>query len=235
MAALVVPLLHANMPEHWVCEHLVSKSATTKEGIWNSALATLATADRSDLANTLFTLVLRSNLSGSAKVKVLAGLSGDSSAVEISLFQRFEFEAVHQLNTAFAMSFISQVLESELAPEEKTLLLLGHAQPANDKSIYKSSALIRALTAVFVSESKPYAVPRALEFLSSYISVIASSTLPDDCKRQLLTGCHADGSNKGALKAAMATAQFDHSTMYVESIRMAPLPEAMKQALLRFD
>jgi hypothetical protein len=240
MAAFVVPLLCANLPEQWLCEHLTSKSPPYKAdnshprfkaGHWHTALSGLASRSHA-LFDILFRLILRSGLSSHAKSEVLAGLSGTPTDGECSVFQMLDFKPLYRAEAAFPALYIRQVLDSDLEPQHKTRLLLGYAKPANEKSPYKSSVLLKAL-----QELRNHQYPmhsEGIKFLGAYVMEIACSTLPDDCKRQLLTGCHAYGSDEDEFKPAMASVAPGVRQLYAQLIRMSALPEAIKKELLLY-
>lgn len=224
LAAFVVPLLHSGLPEPMVCAHLISKTPAGTDGKWDSALSGLVAIDNKNLFEPLFRAILHSGLSSSARCDVLAGLSNDPASGEFPIFASHVLQGRWKGHYQYDLkpTQITQVLESDLDPADKTRLLLGYAKPANDKSPLKSSALLTALIG-----------PQA-GFLTEYIRQIANSTLPEDCKVQLLTGCHADGSNKKDFKAVMAAAIPAGRKLYADLIQMSPLPDAVKQELSRY-
>lgn len=223
LAAFVVPLLHSGLPEPMVCAHLISKTPAGTDGKWDSALSGLVVMRQEALFDTLFRLVLQSGLSSSAKCEVLAGLSNDPASGESSIFATFKYQDVwHGSYLKPGYLQLRQVLASDLDPADKTRLLLGFAQPFSDKSPLKSSALLTALVA------------QKTEFLAEYMSQIASSSLPEDCKVQLLTGCHADGSNKKDFKAVITNVTPERRKLYADLIKSSSLPDAVKQELSRY-
>ena len=227
LVAFVVPLLHSGLPEPMVCAHLISKTPAGTDGKWDSALSGLTAMNKPDLSYLLFRAILQSGLSSGAKCEVLAESCNDPALGEFSIFaspvyqQRWKNNRKSDDRSPIPTQ-ITQVLESDLNPADKTRLLLGYAKPANDKSPLKSSALLTALIA------------HKADFLTEYIRQIANSTLPDDRKIQLLTGCHADGSNKKDFKAVMTAAAPERRKLYAHLIRMSPLPDAVKQELSRY-
>ena len=227
LAAFVVPLLRSGLPEAVICAHLISKTPADTYGNWDSALSGLVATKKQGLFDLLFRLILQSGLSSSARCDVLAGFSNDSGSGEFSIFASPVYQERREdkedfFSPSLPYPQIRQVLESDLEPAHKTRLLLGYAKPARDKSPLKSSALLTALHG------------HRAGFITEYISQIANSTLPEDCKVQLLTGCHADGSNKKDFQAVMTAAGPETRKLYAHLIRMSPLPGPVKQELSRY-
>lgn len=225
LAAFVAPLFHSGLPEPMVCAHLISKTTAGTDGKWHSALSNLLAIDKIYLFDPLFRLILQSGLSSGARCDVLEGLSNDPALGEFSTFASLAYQNrwKDQYNKDDRKpTQIMQVLESDLDPADKTRLLLGYAKPASDKSPLKSSALHTAL------------LSQKTGFLNKYIYQIANSTLPDECKVQLLTGCHADGSNKKDFMAVMTAVTPEWRKWYADLIKSSSLPDAVKQELSRY-
>ena len=219
LAAFVVPLLHSGLPESMICAHLISKTPAGTNGKWDSALSGLTSKSTKDLFNLLFRAILQSGLSSAARSEVLAGLSNDPASGEFPIFASRRYQDDW---TDLGFLQIRQVLESDLDPVDKTRLLLGYAKPASDKSPLRSSALLTAL------------IGKETKFIAAYINQIAKSTLPDDCKVQLLTGRHVDASNEKDFKVVMAAAGPEMRKFHADLIRMSPLPDAVKEKLLGY-